>query len=745
MVSFSDLRDADVSQLAVLRDAWASVSERMGQASSQCETLTESLAAEGWSGTAADAAAVRFTDLAQLVSAGETESAAIGDIVGQAATSFTDEHDGLLGVLDEISGVPQLTVTEAGTVQVVAPATASRTEVVLYESWQASYQESIDSHVESATEADTRIAEALRMAGETANSGDTTFNATAMNLEQIEQAEQDAETAAELMATPFPDELSDEDWEQLQELMSENGDNPVFAQRLVTLLGPEGLVGQYGNLVYYASTQGDEDLVARMRDIEAGMGHALATATHPDTVPPLDDGYLEELMTVGAMSYGAGSGIPSEPGHFTVTGYDVIAPLLEHGTYHEDFLVPVAEHVTRLSEHGYIDSGDMGGAGVERINYTLEDDEYEHPMNAVMEALGDNPAASLSYFGGSTDYDHLDYPANAYDLTGDMNETRPLPPLENENRVDWALDFADDNSASSDASDYGDAVTAAATGLPEHADPATTPRVEHTPAMTEVANRAVEYVDEHPDQFEPGGGMENASPAFGRMAAGYMEDIHDYYSEDVSTATLPPPLTVDEDGETVNAFADQNGLNGFLAAVSHNPDAYGSIYGASLAVMEQTALPTFEASQTNPDVVNGHIAEGHSWVMGVTDQGWVDIVQNEHLQDAESRNSFLGSLGTAATGIGLTHPGLGAAATGFNELVVGPMQDSNIDSAHAAADESEDELDEENRRRHQDDIAGLVASVLEANGVPSDRAETIGDAAGEEFFDTYSSGRGLVD
>jgi hypothetical protein len=97
----------------------------------------------------------------------------------------------------------------------------------------------------------------------------------------------------------------------------------------------------------------------------------------------------------------------NEPGDWKVAdtgprvyGWSVLAPLLRFGEFHEEFLTPVA---TAIVEFDQEHNGDWSIEGEEQVSFDSFDDDSTNAMDAVLEALGRNPAAAEAVFNATGD------------------------------------------------------------------------------------------------------------------------------------------------------------------------------------------------------------------------------------------------------------------------------------------------------------------------------------------------------
>jgi hypothetical protein len=161
---------------------------------------------------------------------------------------------------------------------------------------------------------------------------------------EVTAAASEAERIAGLLRDP-DNNPTDEELEQLADLLDEHADNEEFAYLLALGLGPEGMI-ETNVAVIGLADQYDHEALAR---IQAGLGTALATATtergeyvsdpyqggrvYQPAEFELPPEWITQLTEAGRQLYPVP--IHGEP---EIYGYQGLGPLLSHGVYDERFL-----------------------------------------------------------------------------------------------------------------------------------------------------------------------------------------------------------------------------------------------------------------------------------------------------------------------------------------------------------------------------------------------------------------------
>jgi hypothetical protein len=193
-------------------------------------------------------------------------------------------------------------------------------------------------------------------------------------------------------------------------------------------LGVEGLIGGWSTI----ARLDHEDLGVIQQLLSRGLAHTtnpdrdavLEAGVYPDFVADKDRylgyHYVDAFADLGGQSFELAryeslrwavtsrwTYLFDEPGDWKVAdvgprvyGWSVLAPLLRFGDFHEQFLTPVA---TAIIEFDQERNGDWVIEGEEPGSFDAFDDDPTGSMDAVLEALGRNPAAAEAVFEATGD------------------------------------------------------------------------------------------------------------------------------------------------------------------------------------------------------------------------------------------------------------------------------------------------------------------------------------------------------
>jgi hypothetical protein len=194
-------------------------------------------------------------------------------------------------------------------------------------------------------------------------------------------------------------------------------------------LGVDGLIGGWSSIARL-------DRVYGLRNVQRLLSLGLAHVTNPDRDAVLEAGvypdylvdkdrYLAhhytnafadlggqsvELARYEGLRWGptfGGDYLLDDPGDWEladtgprVYGWSVLAPLLRFGDFHEQFLTPVATAIIQFDQQR---NGDWRVDGEEPVSFDTFDDNPTSAMDAVLQALARNPAATEAVFEATGD------------------------------------------------------------------------------------------------------------------------------------------------------------------------------------------------------------------------------------------------------------------------------------------------------------------------------------------------------
>ncbi|MBF9073695.1 hypothetical protein [Streptacidiphilus fuscans] len=571
MVTYDELANTNLSALDTattdleqLVRGWAYDSDFQGG-------VVTPLAASGWSGPAAEAAAGELTQARGQIDAAFTETSAM-------AKALRDAHDQFVGFQNTLRQIQQ----DAQAQGLVISADGSQVtwnmppdlphNAGVHEEYQQSMSQEADaiaqrikSVLQQATDADQTAAAAL-----TADTGTNqqSFNAAPVGGIPEEEAAQAANLARQ------GNNLTTAQLAQLDALLKANANDPRFTTAFYNDLGPQGTLLSWGQLSEgtTGNPPADPNRVALLKDLQQQLGTSLACATNTQTWPHLSDQWEAGLRAAGSQR------IPlAGPDQFNYQpyGYQILGSILRTGNYDPHFIDPIAEHVTQLTEQ----NPDMWAQAAPnppcpdvRTNL-LGNGSGFNPVTGVLEGLGHSPAAATDFFHNPETLYNTDGTPTGHTVTpnGYLNfftnsDKNPLWP-------DTTSREASDQAAAvnSEPTALGHALQAATTGQAWDAPSGAVPP-PHTPATDDVMNQVVNTFGSNPSLIQGNGApFSSMNGSLAHMTGSYMGDVD-------RTVNAPSGGLLGVYGAPANL--DQNNTTHLLDTLGRDPNAYGILQQA---------------------------------------------------------------------------------------------------------------------------------------------------------------------
>jgi hypothetical protein len=443
--------------------------------------------------------------------------------------------------------------------------------------------------------------------------------------------------------------LSAEELDEFNEIVAERADSPVFATALMNELGPVGLTTHLADVVWnvYDNDPGNDTFTAdQVNELYAALGVAMATATDPTNQVHVDDQWIAQLMNLG------GSEITTSDGNWRVNGYELLAPALPHGQYHEDFLVPVTEHMIAIDAAGNWNNGPpLAG-----IAATIPDVDYgTNPVNWALAAIDNNPRAALNLFaGGGTGLEDID--------GVNLGDVRPV-----EDPFEYLMGRAGEYGVQTSTISpnlLGNALESATTGV--STNPAYAPDTPpiHTDRMASLADRLIDHVSANPAEFTDGPKSQMIDN-FGAITVAYIDDFHQAMGSDGTE-----DWAIDQPGADLSLGSPGNDAlaSDWLRIIGHDQAATAEVWGASEGLMYnqlESALAYDDQGLGNAN----QAFEMHGGVTAALTVGSLDAIADGVYQEAADHNAVVELFAEGAkfgagvgTGIATGNPFAGAAA-----------------------------------------------------------------------------------
>ncbi|MEU8971530.1 hypothetical protein AB0D11_20055 [Streptomyces monashensis] len=562
----------------------------------------------------------------------------------------------------------------------------------------------------------------------------------------------DAVRAADKLASlakKDPEDLTPEEFDQLSAGLKEHADDPLFAERFATDLGPEKTLEFWAGIndPHRAAELGHER-VAKYGELQRNLSLTLATASHSDSIGMTE--WKGKMIALGDQPIG---------GQMGPMGFQVMSNLMRAGDYDDQFLksygTALMSTERKLSGNGEHANLAWQHMGVDPWLNRMGDDSGDDPLTGYLKALSSSPDAATDFFNEEylpKDGDHKESASNFKYLFEDREW-----PKETDLKGD-DIHPGQNNLAM--------ALEAATTGHPAGELPtADTPA--HNDQQAKLMADVVASISDDPDRLTKNGYM---SDSIGQMASEYLPDINR-----ATTDVKPDPDSeqwqqIERLFPVAGASAEMNhaDVSRFLIAVGQNPEGYSAVEVGQKAYMANLMdyhldpdLPADQRYDASVEDTVKEISRRSAEIGGSLAIGRQEAVLGPAKEEDDAYNHAVSQWqnvanGVVGTGIGvgtsfIGSPALGAAAGGvagtvssvvlgelFQDVEGSKLEDSGLDSA---------KLWEDSRERNT--ALAQRAAVEAAKAHHSPDAGRVGgwamDATQNGFNDASTNGRHMAD
>ncbi|MEU1162964.1 hypothetical protein ABZ372_20680 [Streptomyces sp. NPDC005921] len=384
-----------------------------------------------------------------------------------------------------------------------------------------------------------------------------------------------AKRATEL-AKKDPEDLSPEEFDELNELFAQNYDEYPFAEKVVGALGARKtlqLWDEMSNLDRPAG-YGETSDFARAGDLDEmqkNLSLTVAAATNSDS--PAMQKWKKDMVAIGdkpirdpGPAPAGDSGGPE--------GFIVMSNLMRYGDYDDKFLVNYGSALVKEDKR-ILDGADQpyasGWGTTSTVNH-VGNDEGNDPLTGYMKALANSPAAATEFFTAQQKGDDGKPETNFKYLFEDRK---------------WPDDSKPGKESVTGLNSMGLALEAATTGH-RPGEQATAEDIKHSKEQAGLFTALVESVSKDQDRLLDHSFL---SDSFANISAEYMPDLQRGLDSD--------PMYKDKLYPTSGATAQIRTYDAtrFLYAVSRNKEGYDRlnvsqhVYAAAL----------MEAQEKNPN------------------------------------------------------------------------------------------------------------------------------------------------
>ncbi|MEU6510633.1 hypothetical protein [Streptomyces sp. NPDC046942] len=575
-------------------------------------------------------------------------------------------------------------------------------------------------------------------------------------------AVKEADALAKL-AKKDPKDLSVQEFDRLNDGLKKYANDPLFAERFATDLGPKKTLEFWTGISdpHSGNYKLGRERLDKFDDLQRNLGLTLAHATQSDSAAMSE--WKRQMIDIGDKPLYGDRGGPM--------GFQVMSNLMRTGDYDDQFLKDYGTQLMaterKLTGNGSHENLLWRISGTSSWLNRIGDDSGNDPLTGYLKGLSNSPDAATDFF--NQQYMSKDDPDNPFERDTDGNGYKGKVSLSNFQYLFEERDWPKETDSHGEDLFTGQnnlalALEAATTGHPAGELPtADTPA--HNVGQAKLMESIVHSVSEDPKRLTDHGYM---SDSLGQIAAEYMPDIHrQLHAGDASEETLFPLA-----GSA--ATPSERDLTRFLYTVGQNPEGYAAVNLGQHSYTTQLMQHHFE----NPDSyvgdhsfsqaenlkqgteqisrtageIEGIIGAGRAY-QGELDGGAKDAEYNAAIENA-------GTWGGTAVGIGiglatepLTGPG-GAiigdvAGTAADEIISkitdGAMKDSSGEVIYRNGESFQDTSDStyklvELAAQKAGDNSGHRYPMIEASAATS--AQDGFDTAGR-LVHQYLDGEGI--
>ncbi|MEU3573961.1 hypothetical protein AB0E96_36945 [Kitasatospora sp. NPDC036755] len=633
MVTFSQLKQIDLGSLASAAGDFESLVRKWDLTQRMQNEVIGTIQQSGWHGDAAGLANAKLTWARDQIHAAFEEASALAKTLRDAHTEITAAKKDLTTAVQNATH-EGLTVDDEGAVH-WPPATnqADKKDPEYANSWKAKAEtaaKAIGDAVDRATEADQDASRAL---GDDTGSDGTAFNAHPVGG----IAEEEAAAATYILG--LGGQASDAQLKHLQDILDHHNADPRFATIFYGNQDPAAFMAKYGAMAQSGDFAGSPARSATIKGIQKDLGLTLATAT--DTRQPLhvSDEWETRFRAAGAKQIPVPAG--ADPAH-SPYGYQIMANLLRNGKYDDHFLVPVAQHITQLTEENPMrwDAATKATYPFTELAFIGVPDKDGNirglnPMSAVLEGLGHSPEAATRFFH---DAPATFNPDGTVRSTG--GENTYLKTLTDPGSRSLLLDQQyppRPNPGTADPFDVGalgHALEAATLGRPYDAPDAPLP--PHSKEMGEVMKAVVDrFGGENGAALLKGDSalFGSLNPALGDMTASYMGDVQRSIS----------PTTIDLPSSGVPIAFDTTNTKDLLATLGRDPEAFAAIATAQQAYTTAQIQDVIAHASDHGDLDAAlkNVVTPGGQVAGILTSAKADEIHTQHHQSDAAYNQAI--------------------------------------------------------------------------------------------------------
>ncbi|MCX4511360.1 hypothetical protein OHA27_13795 [Streptomyces sp. NBC_01619] len=675
MVTYQELHDLNLSKLNTAVTHWQQMLSKLviladgGDGGVNAADLEKRANAADWKGDSATVTKKFTTTTARQFDDMVTEARSIHSILQDAHTNLK-KHKEDLGTAVSTWAKKNIYINSNGNAQYAGPprevegAPPPPTQEEL-----DSAQRDIDRIMAAANETDRIAARALRKHAESKYDFDEK-GFKDLNDADRQQGIEDADAMMRLASKG--DALTDAELKRFNQVAGYHRDNPAFAERFATKLGPEGTLTFWRSLADPGrgnTPDPDSDRAKLLAKVQDNLGITLANATRVDT--PAMQEWKDRMIALGDDQIKHPNGMPSAP-----YGFQVLGPLMTEGKWDTEFLSKYGKSVIEFERK--FDDSVLGGPdqvwenrfNPAQLSYppggTKPDSD---PVANLMEALGHNPEAALKFFDETTG-------------KGDkvMSNWEYLVDKDGEGARKWPTD---DDGKTTGYENLGHALESATLGYAyDDPDPSVPQIKSGNDAEAKASQEArdmrtllMDRVVDHYSTTDKIDKQEGIRDSLANMAAGHIDSLN-YSMADWggSGEATDRGGFFGADGNRLRDFGESGSKN-FLRSLASDEESYETV---SVAQQVYGASSMAAHGDNQQDALDAGVSSAR--MHGLLDQARAEAIGKEFAEDKDQRNLELEKqgewrkfAGEAAVGVGVGVATALVVPTGGAALIAVPI------------------------------------------------------------------------
>ncbi|MET7870241.1 hypothetical protein [Streptomyces cyaneofuscatus] len=635
------------------------------------------------------------------------------EFVGKTAGEFSDAHtqantihkilsdtrDELRQYKKDLEGAisrgqrKNLTVTNTGdggftvTMNIHPDRAAKGTSVPEHsESDVTALRDEVQAILQKATESDNSASKVLTAIADQAKMGFS--DANYKDRDSAAEAVQAAEDLAKIAAKK-PKDLTAADIDKINDGLATYKDDPLFAERFATQLGPQKTLEFWQGINDPAVNHNvGRERLDKLDDLQRNLGLTLATATQSDSADMTS--WKGNMIKLGDQPIGRDGGGPM--------GFQVMSNLMRTGDYDDQFLksygTKLMETERKLTGNGEHANMAWQHLGIDPWLNRIGEDSGDDPLTGYLKGLSNSPDAATDFFNEG----YVSKDDSPFERDTDGNGKKGNVPLSNFQYLFEEREWPQESNLKGDDDNTGRnnlalALEAATTGHPAGELP-TPDTPAHNEGQTKLFESIVASVAEDNERLTKHNYM---SDSIGQITSEYLPDIN-------------RAMTNDSDGETDRLFPvagssatlNHRDVNALLLTVGQNPEGYAAVEVANKLYMANLMdyhmnpdLPADKVYSKDPEFAILEIANGSGEVSGTLAMGRQEAVAGDAEEAdkkyeqsvAQWKNAISGGIGTGI-GVGtsfVASPVGGAVAGGLAETASSMVLESFFKDAEGKA------------------------------------------------------------